>query len=159
MALLPGVIAALFENETNPVRFERVCIELYREAEGVELVPTSSTWDQGRDGRSISVRRESISPVICVSLAADVEKKVAADIARLSQTTEADAIVFCSSRRLTEDACDALEAQIRNGHPTAKHVKRCCGRDTVRRLPILRRSSCRRPPRSQSRRLWDYAWL
>jgi hypothetical protein len=118
-------LPTLFTHEMSPFRFERVCIDLYREAESIELVPTSVTWDLGRDARPISVRRSSaaLQPILCVSLAGDLDRKVEADIKRLAQTTKTEAIVYCTTQPLSEQACDGLEAKIRHLYPEATTVR------------------------------------
>lgn len=123
MSLLPGVAQALFSFENSPIRFEKVCIELYRQAEGVELVPTSRTWDRGKDARSISSGGRAIPVVLCATLSSAVDEKVEADIRRLKKTTQAKAIVYCTSRPLTEQACDALEAAIRKIYSKVDSVR------------------------------------
>ena len=61
MPLLPGIIKSLFETEESSTRFENICIDLYNQAEGAQLVPTSKSWDRGRDARSISINKEALS--------------------------------------------------------------------------------------------------
>lgn len=123
MALLPGVLSSLFETENNSFRFERVSIDLYRAAEGVELVPTSRTYDRGRDGRSISIESPEFKAVLCASLSADIDDKIESDIKRLLETTKTKAIVFCSSRCLSEQMCDIIEAKIREIYPHAESIR------------------------------------
>lgn len=125
MALLLGIIGSLFEHEDSPARFERVCIALYRDAEGVELVPTHKTWDRGRDARgiSISTQGQALPGVLCATLSADVEPKVERDLRRLAETTATKAIIYCTSQALTEHACDKIEAKIRSMHPTVESVR------------------------------------
>lgn len=125
MALLPGIVRSLFDFEISPIRFEHVCIDLYRNAEGIELVPTSRTWDRGRDARriSISTGSEALPGVLCAALSADIDAKVEADIRRLAETTQTKAIVYCTSQSLTEHACDKIEAKIRKLYPTAESVR------------------------------------
>jgi hypothetical protein len=123
LSLLPGQIATLFETEDNATRFERVCLELYERAEGVTLVPTSTTYDLGRDARQIGVGGASIPGVLCVSLSTGVDDKVTKDLNRLAKTTKTASIVFCSSRKLTEQAVDRLEVEIRQIYPEAESVR------------------------------------
>jgi hypothetical protein len=123
MPLLPGLIAPLFETEENATRFERVCLELYERAEGVTLVPTSRTYDLGRDARQISLGGAAIPGVLCASLSIGVDDKVERDLTRLENTTTTTSVVFCSARKLTEQACDRVEADIRNLYPIAESVR------------------------------------
>ncbi len=124
MPLLPGIVQTLFELEDNPIRFERVCLDLYKDAEGVELVPTSRTWDLGRDGRSISISKNgTLLGILCATLSIDIDGKVEADILRLAETTNTRAIIYSTSRSLTEHACNVLEAKIRKLYPAVKSVR------------------------------------
>lgn len=123
MELLPGVARSLLQFEDNPLRFERVCMELYREAEGVELVPTSRTWDGGRDARGISLGGEGLPGVLCATLSKDIDEKVEADIGRLVGGTRTEGIVYCTSQDLSERACDRIEARIRELYPDVKSVR------------------------------------
>lgn len=125
MPLLPGIVQALFNLEDNPIRFEKLCLDLYSAAEGVELVPTSRTWDLGRDGRCISISGsgKEIVGVLCATLSTGIETKVEADIRRLVKTTATKAIVYCSSRSLTELACAKIEATIRELYPKIDSVR------------------------------------
>lgn len=108
--IIQNIEEAILGREDNPLRFERFCIDIYRESQGVPTVPTSYTWDQGRDGKSLSDRPH----IICVSLRADVEAKSLEDITRLKKTTKSiDTVAFFSSQPLTEHACDLIAASIR----------------------------------------------
>ncbi len=125
MALLPGILEALFSNEHNDLRFEQVCLDLYRAAEGINLVPTSRSWDMGRDGRSISISGtgKALSEILCATLSTSLNEKIEKDIRRLSKTTLTKAIVYCSSRPLSEKACDDIEAKIRDLAPSVESVR------------------------------------
>lgn len=124
MSLLPGVIRSLLDYEDSPLRFERFCVELCREALGSELVPTSRTWDRGRNGRAVGITHEGApAAVLCATLSTDLDSKLEADIRRLAATTQTLGIVYCTTRSLTEQACDALEARIRELHPVVKSVR------------------------------------
>lgn len=125
MALLPGILEALFSNEYNDLRFEQVCLDLYRAAEGIDLVPTSRSWDMGRDGRSISISDtgKALSGILCATLSTSLNEKIEKDIRRLSRTTLTKAIVYCSSLPLSEKACDDIEANIRDLAPNVESVR------------------------------------
>ena len=123
MPLLPGIIEALFNLEVNDIRFERFCRELYSKVGGVVLVPTSRTWDLGRDGRSISHAGDGgLAAVLCATLSERVDQKVEADVRRLKQTTQTGRIVYCSSRAISEARCDKIQADIRKLYPSAESV-------------------------------------
>ena len=79
MSLLPGIVYALFNLENNSIHFEHVCIDLYNAAEGVELVPTSRTWDRGRDGHRKAQWRGGCGPDRCFSLQGSIRHHGTAD--------------------------------------------------------------------------------
>src|SRR2546422_2379535 len=119
MALLPGILQALFNLEDNSSRFERVCLELCSRAEGVQLVPTSRSWDRGRDARTVSPGGTGGEHelVLCATLSAGIDSKVEADLSRLSETTRPQRLIYCSSQELSEHAIDKIETDIRKRFP------------------------------------------
>jgi len=121
--VLPGVISALFSTETNPIRFESFCIDLCRKVYGFDFVPTSRTWDLGRDGRALRRSPGSRPAILCASIEADIDAKVKADMKRLAQTTESAGVIYCSSQALTELRCDKTGAIIRELYPQAELVE------------------------------------
>lgn len=123
MPILPGFIPPLFETETNPIRFERVCIALYKAAEGISLVPTSYNYDKGRDARAIDIKSAPVSGILCATLSASLDSKVRSDISHLLKTTKTNSIVYCTARKLTERGCDELEKVIRQEYPGLEIVR------------------------------------
>ena len=121
MGILPGVIKSILENEDNGLRFERLCLDIYSEMEGVELVPTSMTWDLAADGRSISTLLKG-RVVLCATLEKDIDNKAKSDIKRLAQTTQTKTIVYCTSKPLSELKCRSIETVIRDEYPSADTV-------------------------------------
>jgi hypothetical protein len=124
MTILHGVLTPLFELERSPTRFEKVCIDLYREAEGVTLVPTSTTWDRGRDAKSISVgaKTKSHDVILCATLTVDIDQKIEADLKRVFETSQPDRLVYCTTHSLTEHACDKIAAAVRILIPSVSSV-------------------------------------
>ena len=88
MALLSNMVTSVLEADDSPIRFERFCLDIYFQAEGVELVPTSRTRDFGRDGRTVSLAGTELETVLCATLDREIDRKVEADIRRLAQTTQ-----------------------------------------------------------------------
>ena len=124
MPVIPALVRAALDSDDSPSRFERFCLDIYAATEGVTLVPTSRSWDRGRDGRSIAVGQGApLEAVLCASLSQDIDEKVAADLTRLAATTTARALVYCCPRHLTEHALDKLEARIRKLLPSAESVR------------------------------------
>ncbi|MFB3895624.1 MAG: hypothetical protein ACE14V_04900 [bacterium] len=127
MPLPPGIIQSLFTCEDNPNRFERVCIDLYNDAYGITLLPTSKTYDRGRDARDVSIlyKGKDFSNILCATLTSSTELdvKVEKDIKRLAETSKTKAIVYCSSQSLTEDACDKIKNAILTLYPRVETVQ------------------------------------
>lgn len=122
--LLPGIVKTLFSIEENTSRFEVVCIDLLREELQISLAPTSKKWDRGRDGRSLTGSSEGKSAILCATLSQVLDTKIELDIKRLKATTVTASIYYCSSRDLSEDACDKLEQRIKElyGKEVEVHV-------------------------------------
>lgn len=123
MPALPGIVKAVFDSDDSPIRFERFCLDIYREAEGVELLPTSLTRDLGRNGRTISILSRESRPVLCATLETDIDAKVKSDILRLGGTTQPRAVVYCCSKSLTEEKCAKIETSIRQLCPSIESVQ------------------------------------
>jgi hypothetical protein len=116
--VIPNLEEAVIGGEDNPLRFERFCAELYGTDQGVTVVTTGYSWDQGRDGRTLA----GPPHILCGSLRDDVDKKSSEDIATLAKTSNPFAIVFCSSHYLSEHACDGIAEEIRKLHPGAQPI-------------------------------------
>jgi len=116
--------AGLNPLERSPTRFEKVCIDLYQASEGVVLVPTSITWDRGRDARSISTssKDRSHEVILCATLTIDIDPKIEADLKRVHETSQPNRLVYCTTQSLTEHACDKIEASIRKLIPSVGSV-------------------------------------
>jgi len=123
MAVLPGIVKSVLEAEYSYLRFEKLCLDLFYAAEGIELSPTSLTHDAGRDGRALLLRLTPSRPVLCATITSDIDDKVTHDAIRLAQTTKSDEIIYCLSKSITEIKCDSIEARIRELYPEAKSVR------------------------------------
>lgn len=122
MGILPGIIKSILDTEDSYLRFERFCLDIYSETEGVDLVPTSRTWDLGRDGRSISTLLEGRT-ALCATLERDIDDKVRWDIKRIAQTARFKAVVYCTSKLLSEQKCEDIESTIREEYPSVETVQ------------------------------------
>lgn len=109
--LTEGIVNQILWDEHDSTRFEKFCVELLSAHDGVSYVPTSSSWDLGRDGRAFSSTDENI-PYLCGSLRDDVSNKVTEDIKRLKETTKVLALQFCSSQKMSETACASAKENI-----------------------------------------------
>lgn len=112
--MLPGIAEPIIVGETNPIRFEKFCSALITSVEHINLVPTSTTYDRGRDARSIGQSKGSHGAVLCASLNTDIDSKVESDLKRLSSTSKPDRVIYCASQKLTEHRIDQITAIIRN---------------------------------------------
>jgi hypothetical protein len=106
-----GVIQSVILGDPHPQRFESFCNALVSELEGgIAVVPTSRSWDLGRDGRDASGQ----GLFICATLEAKVSAKSVNDIKRLTEhAVKVSRVYFCSSRLLSEKQCAELEASLR----------------------------------------------
>lgn len=123
MSILPGIVKVVLENDDSHIRFENFCLELFNKIEGTELVPTSRSWDYGRDGRSILLSNTPIKPILCATLREDIDEKVKSDILRLRETTQTNSIIYCSSKELSEKKCNSLEVKIKELYPGMQSVR------------------------------------
>jgi hypothetical protein len=115
--MLPGIAEPIIMGESNPIQFEKFCTELLSSSEAVTFVPTSATYDRGRDARSIAPSRGSHAAILCVSLNREIDEKVETDLTRISSTPTPDRLIYCSSQNLTEDKIDQLSSVIKNRLP------------------------------------------
>lgn len=124
MALLPGFVSAVLENETNAIRFEKFVTALISTAEGEIYLPTSRNYDQGRDARALRVGQDGIRVIAAtITRVPDLAPKVDHDIKRLLGTTKLRSITYCCSADLTEAALDKIIAQIRVLVPATTAVR------------------------------------
>jgi hypothetical protein len=111
-----GIAQMLLEKDTEPLRFERYCVDLIAEMEGgARIVTTSSNYDKSRDGISVG---GTLYIVLMCSLADDVDRKALRDAKSLVRGVPSgkrvpDAVYFCSSQRFTETKSDELEQLMR----------------------------------------------
>jgi hypothetical protein len=124
MAILPSTVETLLSTETNPLRFERVCANLYSASEGITIVSTARTWDRGRDGRDIAPPPSGHNAriVLSATLAAHLDDKVEHDLRRLAETTRTEQLVYCTSTSLSEQGVDQISARVREVLPDTKSV-------------------------------------
>src|SRR5262245_18764573 len=93
----------------DPIRFESFCVDLFTELDSLYYVPTSLSWDLGRDGRPIAMIAREDTPFICCSLRADVPEKIVEDLERLQENAEVTALRFCSSQKVSEQGREGIK--------------------------------------------------
>jgi hypothetical protein len=76
-------------------------------------VPTSASWDRGRDARAVGPARGTHAAVICGTLDPDLDAKSNQDLKRLAATSKPDRVIYCSSQKLSEHQLDKVATGIR----------------------------------------------
>jgi hypothetical protein len=112
----------IIASDQSSARFERFCVELFSECDGVEYVPTSASWDLGSDGRPVGLHTEGAFGAIACSLRDDVPAKVMEDLQRLMETTSPSAIRVCSSQRLSEKKRQEIIASLHHDYPAIETI-------------------------------------
>lgn len=113
-----GAIAEIIlENEKNDYRFESFTREICEKHEGIDFVPTSQSWNRGRDARSTAAGRGSHRNLICATLNKDVNAKTEADLLRVTATSSPDRLIYCSSQKLSEEKVDEITKLIKRHVP------------------------------------------
>jgi hypothetical protein len=113
-AALAEIILA---NENSDYRFEQFCIAVVGKHEGITYIPTSQSWDLGRDARGTNRGRGSHGNILCATLNENLDAKVEADLLRVTALASPDRIVYCSSQKLSEHRADEITAIIRRHTP------------------------------------------
>lgn len=110
------IAEAIIRADSETLRFERFTNDVVTEYEGgVPVLPTSRTWDLGRDGRA---ETSTTRLYVCASLADHVDPKSDHDLRRLAKFAEPPfTVYFCSSQPLSEKKCNDLAIQIRSVLP------------------------------------------
>jgi DNA-binding HxlR family transcriptional regulator len=110
--VLEFLAKAVIENESNSVRFENFCNEVIGKYAGITILPTSVSWDMGRDGRAIT-RDHSVATA--TSLRGDVDAKMVGDLQRmLPDLTTPARLYFCTSEYRSGYAIANLERTLRD---------------------------------------------
>lgn len=113
-----SIAEIIIENEKSDYRFETFTREICEKHEGIEFVPTSQSWDRGRDARATAAGRGSHRNLICATLNKDLNEKVDSDLLRVTSTSSPDRLVYCSSQKLSEEKVDDITKLIRRHVPT-----------------------------------------
>ncbi len=113
-----SIAQIVIENEKNDYRFENFVREICGKHEGIDFVPTSQSWDLGRDARATAAGKGSHRNLICATLNKDVNAKVDADLLRVTATSSPDRLIYCSSQKLSEKNVDEITQIIRRHAPS-----------------------------------------
>ncbi len=101
----------ILKNESNDTRFEKFCIDLCNKQNNIFLVPTSKSWDLGRDAREVLSGKKHPT-YLCSTLNKDINSKVKQDIQRLRDTSDVDSLIYCCTQELSEHAIEKLKTEI-----------------------------------------------
>lgn len=111
----------ILQTETNAYRFENFCLEVVGKNEGVKYLPTSRSWDLGRDGRASNRGLGTHANILCATLNSELDAKAEADILRLTASAAPDRIAYCSSQKLSELRCDEISVALQR-HAQGKSI-------------------------------------
>jgi len=105
-----NMVKHILKNELSPGRFEQFCCALFSKVDGCTYVTTSWNYDQGRDGRTATLRKAQYPPVICVSLRDKAKEKAVEDAEKLSKKPFVPKeIRFCTNQEATEKLLDEIK--------------------------------------------------
>jgi hypothetical protein len=96
--MIAGFSEALIQGESNYLRFENFCLALFERVENRIFLPTSRTWDLGRDGRTTGPALGTHAGILCATLDDKIDEKTQRDLDRVSSTTTPDRLIYCCSR-------------------------------------------------------------
>lgn len=113
-----SIAEIILENDRNDYRFESFCCAICSKEHGVEFLPTSQTWDRGRDGRTGTQSRKSHRNLLCATQSHEVDAKVEADLLRITATSTPEHLIYCSSQRLSENRIDDITKIVKRHVPS-----------------------------------------
>lgn len=113
-----AIAEIIIETDRNDYRFEAFCCATCSKEHGIEFLPTSQTWDRGRDGRTGGKSSKSHRNLLCATQNRDVDAKVEADLLRVTATSSPEHLVYCSSQRLSEDKADEITTIVKRHVPS-----------------------------------------
>ena len=103
-------IYQILENEISDGRFELFANDVVTVLEGRPILPTSRSWDLGRDGRTASPGH---GVYVLSSLRKDFSDKAREDAERLRETTSRiRRVYFYSSQRITDYATERIRGDL-----------------------------------------------
>ncbi len=108
----------ILTNENNSTRFETFCCAVMSLEDGTKYMPTSTSWDLGRDGRPIGRHFGGAVDFIACSLREDVTLKIKEDVTRITENADLTALRYCSSQPLSEDRIEKIKAEIQEQWPS-----------------------------------------
>jgi len=126
MKVTSSLAKSILQAEISPLRFEKFCIDLYAEFTGIELLPTSRSWDLGRDGRR-SQREQDKEYFLCVSTDDKWESKVKSDVEKLKSgiglVQEKIYVIIALNCKISEFTCEGVKAKVAKLFPEVEHTE------------------------------------
>jgi len=113
-----SIAKLIIENCHNDFSFEQFSLEICSAEHKIQFLPTSQSWDRGRDGRSAGPSRGSHRNLLCSTLNREIDGKVEADLLRITATSSPDHLIYCSSQYLSEEKADQLTKSIKRHAPS-----------------------------------------
>jgi hypothetical protein len=98
---------------------EKSAVRLFSDAHGYDYVPTSRSYDLGRDGRTSSTSPSGQVGVICCTTGEDIDRKSKDDIIRVLESITPVEILFCSTHHecKSEKNLQRVENELRSIAP------------------------------------------
>jgi len=113
-----AIAETIIKIDKNDYRFEEFARAVCSREHGVEFLPTSKTWDRGRDGRTTGSASSGFANLLCATLNKDIDGKVEADLLRLTATSSPKHLIYCCSQPLSEHGIDDIDKTIRRHVPS-----------------------------------------
>jgi hypothetical protein len=112
-----NIAEAIIRGEENTLRFEDFCREISQREFGVVLVPTSKTYDLGRDAKSLD---SAAGAYVCATIEKNkLQTKIDDDTKHLQATSAPRRVLYCTAVSLSEHLIDKYESLIRANMPQA----------------------------------------
>jgi len=116
-----NAVLDIISRDQSPSRFEDFCCDLLSIAEQRDYLPTSRSWDLGRDARTVPTAEGHVA-FACCSTTGRFEPKARDDLARALKFATPHSIRFCSSQPLTEKSVHELEDDLRRSAPHVSDI-------------------------------------
>ncbi|MFO0685356.1 MAG: hypothetical protein U0234_25075 [Sandaracinus sp.] len=147
-----GVAKAVLAQDVHDQRFEVFCCDLVGDIEGdVLVVPTSASWDRGRDGRSVGGQRRVL---VCASLTPRLDPKVEDDLKKIIKSgIRFEKVYYCTSQPTSEHTLDGICAELRSLMPQGAEIEPLSG-EQIARLSSVRPASMWKHYRAEVEDIW-----
>jgi hypothetical protein len=107
----------IIKTDKSDYRFELFALDICSQEHGVTFLPTSQSWDRGRDGRTRGSSSSGFDNLLCSTLNTEVDGKIEADLLRITATSSPRHLIYCSSQPLSEHHIDGIDKMIRRHVP------------------------------------------